>query len=139
MDTAAIKERVHELYWNEYTNCTKSMLICLGELFEAEIDQQVFQSTVGMLSTSGFGLQCGLVSGGLMFIGIYCAKLGKNKSVILSYCNNFVETFNQKFGSLKCFELRSKLNNMKDPRHVCEKLTGDVVTYTQYFIRKEIK
>ena len=33
-----IKNRVHELYWNDDINCARTAIICLGELFETTID-----------------------------------------------------------------------------------------------------
>lgn len=137
MDTTSIAKRVHELYWNAQTNCTKSMLVCLGELFDVELDPHAFHATSGLLGAASFGLQCGLVEGVLMFIGIYYTQLGIEEDAILSSCCHFMETFSQKFGSLKCCELRSDLNIKKDPRYICEQLTGDAVSYAHYFIRKE--
>lgn len=95
MDTATIKERAHELYWNENVNCTDAMLICLSELFDVELDPHVLLSTTVMFGTACFGLQCGLVEGASMFIGIYYNQLGKKESAIQSSCCTFLETFNQ--------------------------------------------
>ncbi len=43
-----IKNRVHELYWNDDINCARTAIICLSELFETMIEPQVIWSAVGL-------------------------------------------------------------------------------------------
>ena len=50
-----IKNRVHELYWNDDINCARTAIICLSELFETMIEPQVIWSAVD--STFG-SLRC---------------------------------------------------------------------------------
>nr|WP_296478837.1 hypothetical protein [uncultured Acetatifactor sp.] len=65
-----IKNRVHELYWNDDINCARTAIICLGELFEIAIEQQTIWSAVGLHGAGGYRAQCGIVEGTLMFIGM---------------------------------------------------------------------
>ena len=101
-----IKNRVHELYWNDDINCARTAIICLGELFETAIEQQTLWSAVGLHGAGGYRAQCGLVEGALMFIGIYLHVMGKTEDEIVSACYNFASAFEKTFGSLRCFELR---------------------------------
>ena len=43
-----IKERVHELYWNDDINCARTMLICLSELFDVTLEKQTISSAIGL-------------------------------------------------------------------------------------------
>ena len=58
-----IKNRVHELYWNDNINCARTAIICLSELFETAIEQQIIWSAVGLHGAGGYRAQCGLVEG----------------------------------------------------------------------------
>ena len=65
-----MKNRVHELYWNDDINCARAAIICLSELFEITIEQQTIWSAVGLHGAGGYRAQCGIVEGTLMFIGM---------------------------------------------------------------------
>ena len=38
-----IKNRVHELYWNDDINCARTAIICLGELFQTGRHEETSQ------------------------------------------------------------------------------------------------
>ena len=118
-----IKNRVHELYWNDNINCARTAIICLSELFETVVEQQTICSAVGLHGAGGYRAQCGLVEGTLMFIGVYLHKMGKREDEIVSACYNFAFAFEKAFGSLRCFELRPTGFSENDPPHMCENLT----------------
>ena len=104
--SSLINERVHHYYWNEDLNCATTILRILAEIFEINLYSQTIYSVIGMHGAGGFGAQCGLVEGSLMFIGI----LGKNQDheneAIVKYCYHFSSEFQKNFGSLVCSELR---------------------------------
>jgi len=62
-----IKNRVHELYWNDDINCARTVIICLGELFEIAIEQQTIWSAVGLHGAGGYRAQCGIVEGTIKY------------------------------------------------------------------------
>lgn len=132
-----IKEKVHELYWNNDINCARTILICLGKLFNIEYNSQTLLSTIGLHGAGGFRAQCGLVEGGLMFIGIYYSQLGENEETIVSVCYNFAEAFTQRFGSLSCYHLRPNGFTDNDPPHMCENLTCEAVSFAYDFIKNQ--
>ena len=49
-----IKNRVHELYWNDDINCARMAIICLSELFETAVEPQTIWSAVGMHGVGGY-------------------------------------------------------------------------------------
>ena len=50
-----IKNRVHELYWNDNINCARTAIICLSELFETVVEQQTICSAVGFMVLAVIG------------------------------------------------------------------------------------
>lgn len=130
-----IKERVHQLYWNNDINCARTMLICLSELFEITLEKQTITAAIGLHGAGGFRAQCGLVEGGLMFIGIYYELQGKTEEEIASLCFEYAKAFERKFGSLRCYDLRPNGFTPNDPPHMCEKLTCDAIDFAYHFIQ----
>ena len=130
-----IKDRVHQLYWEDDINCARTTLICLSELFGVTLEKQTITSAIGLHGAGGFRAQCGLVEGGLMFIAIYCETKGKAEEEITSLCYEYAKAFEQKFGSLRCYNLRPNGFTPDDPPHLCENLTCEAVEFAYYFIK----
>lgn len=131
-----ITEKVHELYWEKDINCARTTLICLGDHFGIEYGPYVLDAAIGLHGAGGFGAQCGLVEGSLMFLGIYYSRLGKSDTDIAAICYNYAEAFADKFGSLSCSNLRPNGFTENDPPHMCEKLTCDAISFTYDFIMR---
>ena len=93
-----IKEKVHKLYWDLDINCARTVLTCLGELFQVEINEQTMNAAIGLHGAGGYRAQCGLVEGALMFIGIYLSTRGKNDKEISEICYCFAEDFLKQYG-----------------------------------------
>ena len=129
-----VKERVHQLYWDADINCARTALTCLGEQFQVDISKQTMNAAIGLHGAGGYRAQCGLVEGALMFIGIYLSEAGKNAEEISKTCYQFAEQFTEKYGSLRCFDLRPNGFSETDPPHACESLTGDAIIFTCQFI-----
>lgn len=129
-----IKNRVHELYWNEDINCARTAIICLSELFEITVEPQTIWSAVGLHGAGGYRAQCGLVEGTLMFMGIYLHMLGKAEEEIVSACYQFAAAFDKAFGSLSCFELRPTGFSEDDPPHMCENLTCRGIGFSYQYV-----
>lgn len=133
-----IDETVHRLYWDRDINCARTTLICLGQLFGIEFDRKVLDAAIGLHGAGGFGAQCGLVEGSLMFLGIYYSNNGKSDEEIASICYKYAKAFLHKFGSLSCSDLRPNGFTENDPPHICEKITCMAITFTQKFIKSEV-
>lgn len=129
-----IEARVHESYWEYDINCANTMLLCLGEFFGVEIASQTKNAAVGLHGAGGFRAQCGLVEGALMFIGIYLSGVGWRREDIVGACYGFADAFTEKFGALRCLELRPGGFREDDPPHACEKLTCAAIRFTCEYV-----
>lgn len=134
-----IREKVHTYYWNEDVNCAIVMLNILTELHDLKLDLQVIDSAVGMHGAGGFGAQCGLVEGSLMFIGIWGKKNGLLTEKIVDLCYCFAKDFEQEFGSLSCSKLRPQGFNAHNPPHLCEGLSNKAVNFTAEYLKDNAK
>lgn len=134
MTEKRINEIVHKLYWEQDVNCAGTILRCLGEAFQVKLDRQVLSAAAGMHGAGGYRAQCGLVEGVLLFIGIYCELTGKDSGEAAKYCYEYAEAFTDRFGSLRCFDLRPGGFTEQDPPHLCEKLTCEAVLFACEFI-----
>ena len=110
---------VHEYYWIQDLSCVVTMLTILAEIFPVEIHPQVIEAVFG-LNAGRCGLQCGLVQGGLLFIGIYGYESGIAKPEVHKLCQQYVKCFQQEFGSLLCQVLRPQGFRPDNPPHLCE-------------------
>ncbi|MGL5435678.1 MAG: RQC-minor-1 family DNA-binding protein [Lachnospiraceae bacterium] len=129
-----ITNRIHDLYWKDDINCARTMLICLSELFKIPLGQQTIHAAVGLHGAGGYRAQCGLVEGALLFIGIYYNSLGKTEKETVLACYNYASAFEEKFGSLKCFDLRPTGFTENDPPHMCEEFTCVAVEFAYQHI-----
>lgn len=129
-----IVKRVHELYWQSDTNCARTTLFCLSELFGVDLDAQTIAAAVGMHGAGLFRAQCGLVEGGLMFIGLYYSILGRPETEAVAACNGYARAFTENFGALTCRELRPGGFLPNDPPHMCEHLTCRTIMFAYTYI-----
>lgn len=133
-----IRNRVHGLYWDHDINCARTMLVCLGERFGIKPGRQTMAAAVGLHGAGGYRAQCGLVEGGLMFIGIYCLALGRTDDEAATACYQYADAFHRRFGSLTCHDLRPTGFRSDDPPHLCEGLTCAAVAFTDEYIRGHV-
>lgn len=131
-----VKERVHELYWKEDINCARTMLVCLSEQFQVKLEEQTLHAAIGLHGAGGYGAQCGLVEGGLLFIGLYFKEIRKTDEEIIALCYQYAESFSNKFHSLACHCLRPGGFQEDDPPHACEKLTVEAVEFAINFVEE---
>ena len=134
-----IREKVHTYYWDEDVNCATVMLKILAELHDLKLDLQVIDSAVGMHGAGGFGAQCGLVEGSLIFIGIWGKENGLSAEKIVALCYSFAKDFEQEFSSLLCSKLRPQGFNADNPPHLCEELTNKAVKFTAEYLKDNAK
>lgn len=132
-----IDKRVHEYYWDKDLNCAITTLKVLSEIFNIKINPELLEATYG-LNSGRLGLQCGLVQGTLMFIGIYGCKKERRQPEIREICQKYVTSFQDKFGNMQCKELRPQGFSPNNPPHLCESLTKQVIAYSAKFITKNL-
>ena len=136
MNEQLIETRVHELYYGQDMNCARTTLTILSELLDVVIEPQTMDAALGMHGAGLFRAQCGLVEGGLMFIGIYGKKCGRSDADIVSLCHEYASQFTREFGSLTCRELRPGGFRDDDPPHMCEGLTCRAITFAYEFMKQ---
>lgn len=127
-------QRVHNYYWEEDINCATTTLRILSELTDVKIHPQVIDGAVGLHGAGGFGAQCGLVEGILLFIGIAGRKVSLSDEEIIKICYSFADKFQQYFGSLSCKQLRPSGTG----DHLCEELTNKAVKFSINFVINEM-
>ena len=135
---AYICQKVHCYYWDEDVNCATTMLKILSEIYQIQLDNQVINAAIGMHGAGGYGAQCGLVEGSLMFIGILGRTRGVLPGEITGVCYSFAEEFEQEFVSLLCTRLRPQGFNPDNPPHLCEKLTQNAVRFTANYLDEKL-
>ncbi len=135
VDREIVKQRVHHNYWDHNINCAQTTLMCLGELLHTAICEQTLQSAVGMHGAGCYRAQCGLVEGVLMFIGVYFAQKQKSDDEISEICYRFAQAYEQRYLSLRCYDLRPGGFMPDDPPHRCESLTVDSICFAHQFIQ----
>lgn len=135
-NTSAIKERVHEYYWQYDFNCATTMLKILAELFEIEILPQTYDAVVAIPGAGRYGAQCGLVSGAIMFIGISGRLKNLTNEAIDKGCYDFTDGFKREFHYLNCSELRPEGFKPENPPHLCENLTARAVDFAVEYVRR---
>lgn len=130
-----VASRVHEYYWEYDWNCATTVLRILAEIDGIELNEQVLAAAVGMHGAGRYGAQCGLVEGGLMYLGIrYYEELGPG--AVEKLCYRLAEQYEDKFGSLLCRELRPEGFHPDNPPHLCEKLTVNSILFLLDFLSR---
>ncbi|MDQ0204940.1 C-GCAxxG-C-C family protein [Pectinatus haikarae] len=127
--------RVHDCYWKYDYCCAATSLKILSEIFEMEVSQQIFSAVSG-LSAGRNRLQCGLVQGMLMFLGIYFKEKDLEQDKIADICHEYVNAFQNEFSSIECKELRPRGFSPNDPPHLCEQITKDAIYFAVKFVYK---
>ena len=129
-----VQHRVHHAYWDQEWNCAVTTLRILAELSCTTLDQQILDAAVGMHGGGGYRAQCGLVEGGLMFIGILGKGRGMSDDAVVQVCYSFAQAFERTFGSLLCRELRPEGFSKDNPSHLCEELTRRAILFDIEFL-----
>ena len=134
-----IQQRVTNYYRIDNVNCTTASLRILAEIYSLELSPQILDSAIGMHGAGKYGAQCGLVEGGLLFIGI----LGRARTIpdelVVEACHRFAEHFEQRFSSLLCRELRPQGFAADLPPHLCMGLTCEAIGFSTAFVREMIE
>jgi len=105
------------------------MLRVLGAVTGQTIHEQVFAAATGMHGAGRYGAQCGLVEGGLMFLGVWGREMGRSEAWVAETCNAYAQGFERRFGSLLCRELRPQGFIDGQPPHMCEGLSVDAASW----------
>lgn len=129
-----IETHVRKCYWEDDINCASTTLKILSEAFGVELSPQLLDAAVGMHGAGGYGAQCGLVEGMLLFLGVFGRACRVPDEEIIETCQAFARQFEGEFSSLLCRELRPEGFHPDNPPHLCEPLTRRAVRFDIHFI-----
>jgi len=124
-----IQKNVKNFYWKEEINCATTMMKILSKLYHIRLDKQIIDGALGLHGAGGFGAQCGLVEGGLIFLGILGKQHSLSNEEIVKLCYAYAQNFEKTFGSLSCTILRPQGFHPNNPPHLCESLTNKAVQF----------
>lgn len=125
-----IDDKVQEYYWEKDLNCATTTLKILAELYGVDLNRQIIDAAAVMHGAGGYGAQCGLVEGTIMFLGLAGKPQGMNNEEICLQCREFARGFTDRFGSLTCSVLRPQGFHPDNPPHLCAGLTRQAVAYS---------
>ncbi len=101
-----IEQRVAAYFVSGENNCAMTVLRVLTEVFETPVAQPVIDAAQCMPGAGGVDHLCGLVSGALMFVGVWGGQHGLHRSVLRPVTSGFSQAVRERFGSLMCSDLR---------------------------------
>jgi len=130
-----VAARVKKMYHDLDLSCVHTTLKILAEVFNTEVSQQTYDSSSGMLGGGGYyGAQCGLVQGGIMFIGILGARYRLDKDTVSQHCFDYSAQAEKELESLLCREIRPEGFADDNPQNLCEPRTNQSIVSAAQFI-----
>lgn len=124
-----ISKNVNHYYWKEDINCATTMMKILSKAYRIRLHKQMIDGALGLHGAGGFGAQCGLVEGGLIFISLLGKKHNLSNVEIVNLCYEYAQNFEKTFGSLRCKVLRPQGFHPQNPPHLCEELTNKAIQF----------
>ena len=111
----------------DHNNCAQSVIGALNEYTGLELDKCISVAS-GFGGGIGCGEVCGAVSGAVMTIGLkYYDK--SDKSAVKGNTAEFIKIFKEKYGSIRCCELRK-------PGHTCTEMIYNAAEIADELIKK---
>lgn len=123
-----IDEKINLYFCTLEHNCAETVLEMLAEKFDFPLSAQVIDSAVGLNGLGQYRAQCGLITAGVMFIGIVAQSQNRDKEYINDICRGLAQAFDKKFGSLDCRMLRPDGFKEENPPNLCKPLATDALT-----------
>ncbi len=108
MDREGLRERVERYFVSGRYNCTMTVLAVLFEVYEMPPDPRLLGAGQCLPGVGGSGGLCGLVSGTLIFLGVWGYERGLHRSLLSPGCALVVESVRARFGSTSCALLRTE-------------------------------
>jgi hypothetical protein len=130
-------ERVRQCYWQNDWNCARSQLVLQCEAAQIQLPPMWAEAMAGLHGAGGYGAQCGLVEGMLVFLGLKGALSEETAGEISERCRSFASDFEARFGSLLCRQLRPQGFPEDGPPHACEALTVQAVVFARQWLLAE--
>lgn len=108
VDQAAIHTYVEDHFVSGELNCAMTVLGVLSQHFEVPTDTQVFHAAQAVPGAGGVGDLCGLVTGVLMFLGVWAGQYGIPRAALRPVSSRFVTAVHERWGSIQCHDLKER-------------------------------
>ncbi len=122
-------------FMEEEINCGLTMTRCLSEFFQLPVHQQVYDAVNGIMEHRAKRVQCGLYKGAMAFLGIYCTARNYDRNQLNAATLAFAEAFEQKFGSIRCYDLRPEGFEPDNTHAPCRELVPEAVVFAAAYIK----
>ena len=132
------RQTIKEIFCLKQLNCATTTVIIMSKHFSTKIQSQVIDSLVGLPNGAEQKSLCGLVSGTLIFIGIYGKIKKLKRDQIKNICKKFSSEFIGKFGSIDCKDLKPEKIS-PEQTCICKELAYKAIDFSIDFIEKSIK
>ena len=101
-----VQQRAATYFVTGENNCAMTVLRVLSEVFETPVAQPVIDAAQCMPGVGGIDHLCGLISGALMFVGVWGGQQGLHRQTLRPLTSSFSQAVTERFGSLMCSDLR---------------------------------
>jgi len=125
-----VQQRVATYFVTGENNCAMTVLRVLAEVFETPVAQPVIDAAQCMPGAGGVDHLCGLVSGALMFVGVWGGQQGLHRSALRPITSSFSQAVQERFGSLMCGDLR--------PADGCGPLAVAFLTFAVSYLKNRL-
>lgn len=130
-----VAKRIDVYYGEPKLSCVHAMLKILAEVFQVDVSREIYDASAGMAGGGGrFGGQCGLIQGGILFIGIVSARLAVDQDTLKQHCFDYSALAEKELGSLLCREIRPEGFAEGNPPDLCKPRTIQSIVSTSKFI-----
>ncbi len=132
-----MRDHVQDSLFAREEDAAVTVLRGLGELFDTALPTQLLQAAEAVSGAGCSGAQCGIVEGALLFLGLHYAGKGRSRAEIRRLSGAFAAAYAEKWGSLRCADLRPGGVHEDDPPTLCAGLVMEGILFTREFILKE--
>ena len=126
--SAWLREQVRLYFTSGKYNCAMTTLKVLTEVFEVPLHPQVLDAAQVVYGAGNTGGLCGLVTGALMFVGLWGAKHHIPRDRLSPLTQGMVTQIRERFGSVQCEVLEND----------CSKLTFEMLSWLIPYLRQAL-
>ena len=126
--SAWLQEQVRLYFTSGKYNCTMTTLKVLTEVFEVPLHPQVLDAARMAPGAGGTGGLCGLVTGALMFVGLWDAQHRIPRDQLWPLTQGMMAEIRERFGSVQCEVLEND----------CSKLTFEMLSFLIPYLRQAL-
>lgn len=126
--SAWLRDQVRVYFTSGKYNCAMTVLQVLTEVFDVPLHPQVLDAARMAPGAGGTGGLCGLVTGALMFVGLWGAKYHIPRDRLQPLTRGMVTEIRERFGSVQCEVLEND----------CSKLAVEMLGFLIPYLRQAL-